>query len=260
MIRRSLTCGKSKRVLIATVLIGMEWVEVTSLIFTAEICRTLRSRMGRRILGRYLLIVSYNEEDEDEGYIIEFEANTFEKARDRFLSLSFVIGWSWIKNFMRGNFFLSEKGSIFNTKVASDSGSYTVQWGDPPKPNMWKTKIVYSPNPEKADQPIGLIISSAFDKSVFSIGRWQGTWEFSYQSRYGREVLSRHRTKDDFQSAVDFYLSPKGWKLVKLFKKRHPEKMTDEWKSMKIANDWLAPPTEIKLQWGDPPKPNMGRW
>ena len=35
--------------------------------------------------------------------------------------------------------------------------------------------------------------------------------------------------------------------------------MTAKWKSMKIANDWLAPPTDIKLQWGDPPKPNMWR-
>jgi hypothetical protein len=332
-----------------------EWMEVT--------CPNLyggnMSNITLTELAEGTWEVSFNPYNE-EHHIIEFEANTFERARDRFLSQE---GWSWIKDFMRKkggifktkvassnglkamwgdppkpnlwkvsvikisendgqavvtspvllphtsitlskfrgrwyiifegddgdpyedlhsflservnfeealDFFLSEKGwaqiksalgnfsiEAFNTKVASDSGSYTVQWGDPPKPNMWKTKIVYSPNPEKAGQPIGLIISSAFDKSVFSIGRWQGAWELSYQSRYGREVLSRHRTKDDFQSAVDFYLSPKGWELVKLFKKRHPEKMTGGWKSMKIANDWLAPPTDIKLQWGDPPKPNM---
>lgn len=221
-----------------------EWVEVTSPnLYGGDMSNiTLTPEAGG------VWDVSFNPYNE-EHHIFRFRAGTFEEARDRFLSQEC---WGWIKNF------ISMKGDIFNTKVASsNSGDYTVQWGDPPKPNMWKTKIVYSPNPEKADQPIGLIISSAFDESVFSIGRWQGTWEFSYQSRYGREVLSKHRTKDDFQSAVDFYLSPKGWKLVKMFKKRYPEKMTDEWKSIKIANDWLAPPTEIKLQWGDPPKPNM---
>ena len=190
--------------------------------------------------------VSFNPYNE-EHHVHLFESKTFEEARDRFLSPE---GWSWIKGFMQ------VRGDIFSTKVASSN--LKVQWGDPPKPNMWKTKVIYSPNPEKADQPIGLIISSAFDSSAFSISRWEGAWELSYQNR-GKEVVSRHWTEDDFQSAVDFYLSPKGWDLVKLFKKRFPEKMTAKWKSMKIANDWLAPPTDIKLQWGDPPKPNMWR-
>lgn len=199
---------------------------------------------------RWYIVFEGDDGDPYEDLHSFYARVNFDEALDFFLSEK---GWAQIKSAL-DNFSIE----AFNTKVASDSGSYTVQWGDPPKPNMWKTKIVYSPNPEKADQPIGLIISSAFDKSVFSIGRWQGTWELSYQSRYGREVLSRHRTKDDFQSAVDFYLSPKGWKLVKLFKKRYPEKMTDEWKSMKIATSWLEDgATDIKLQWGDPPKPNM---
>ena len=163
--------------------------------------------------------------------IAVLDSQTYREALRFFLSPE---GWRKIKEKDLG------VGWMFTHKVASSS--LRAQWGNPPKPNIWQVKIKEDEETVEVTSPI-LKDGGRFE--LIRITPYKTYWNISFLSSTDSFTLTGFKA-DSFEEARDFFLSPRGWGLIKHFRKPHQ----DIFKS-KVAS------SSLRAQWGDPPKPNL---
>ena len=130
-----------------------------------------------------------------------------------------------------------KKLSVVN-KVASSEPK--VMWGDPPKPNLWKlfkitnfVAVIKSPLFAKSDVERGSIV----------IKHYPINNKYDYRVTLYGQVIALF-VAPDFDEALSIVASKEFWD-------DHKKKIIPHLKVDKVAS------SEIKVMWGDPPKPNL---
>ena len=156
--------------------------------------------------------------------------------------LEYILSNKWYMEYLKP---LLESGHIrmrdYNIKLASGAENVEVMWGDPPKPNIWGIRSII-PNGNLVE------ISSPFMVGVIevytSLRSSSGTYYPDEGSARSKSLLFSGIEKD-----MDYILSSEGYK--------NPIKNHIDEGVIKIKKGFKVASSEIKLQWGDPPKPNL---
>lgn len=168
-----------------------------------------------------------------------FKADSFEEARDIFLSPR---GWGLIKHFRKPH------QDIFKSKVASSN--LRAQWGDPPKPNLWK--VTDAPASIKSFS-FCMVSSPTFKDNGYLQLQWDDedeVWIVYYNSDTVKDwIVYMGYDYKTYREARDTFLSRKGWKSIK---KGMIGRESNFFSVPKIASQF-----NLKAQWGNPPKPNL---
>ena len=142
-----------------------------------------------------------------------------------------------------GTIKLSRGGS----KLASSK--LRAQWGNPPKPNLWSVEEHLGPygdyvevtSPLLGEDRAILLTSPAYNASRF--------YQIEIDLGDVVKVITGYKSVCTYQKALEFFLSPKGWRRI------------SEWTSKQskpvFKKDKVAPSTKLRAQWGNPPKPNL---
>ena len=156
-------------------------------------------------------------------------------SKEHFLSHAY---WS---EHIRGNEVVK-----FNVpKVASDSSSLRVMWGDPPKPNIWQ--ITHTPPILSRKKSESWVIQSPLLKDSFNIYKRGQTGRFDVY--YGVGLSKGKVLGNDGDWYLEYILSNE-WYMEYI-------KPLIEDGSISMRNNNIKIASEIKLMWGDPPKPNL---
>ena len=208
---------------------SLEFVEVTSPFLAGG--SILLTSPGYNGTDRYQIGWLPSPARRQPNLIAVLDSQTYSEALRFFLSPE---GWRKIKEKDLG------VGWMFTHKVASSS--LKPQWGNPPKPNIWQVKIKEDEETVEVTSPI-LKYGGRF--ALIRITPDKNYWQISFLSSTDRFTLTGFKA-DSFEEARDIFLSPRGWGLIKHFRKPHQ----DIFKS-KVAS------SNLRAHWGDPPKPNL---
>ena len=205
--------------------------------------------------GEFFVVRSRDNEGWEMCYHSRFQAMkklytydemSFEEMREFFLSRE---TWFDIKDWLAR----TSKDIFLVPKVANSSPK--LQWGDPPKPNVWKVDVNKYGN--------WAITSPLMEGEILYYGKGNGG-QVVYSGAPGKPVLLIHqfdlRLSND--SIEDILKQGVFWRnKIKPHIEQGKIKLNvpKVASSKKVANDFIAPVVDIKLQWGDPPKPNLWR-
>ena len=139
------------------------------------------------------------------------------------------------------------RGNVdFNVpKVASDSSSLKVMWGDPPKPNIWQ--ITHTPPILSRKKSENWVIQSPLLKDSFNIYKRGQTGRFDVY--YGVGLSKGKVLGNDGDWYLEYILS-NDWYMEYI-------KPLLESGEIRVRSNNIKLASEIKLMWGDPPKPNV---
>ena len=129
------------------------------------------------------------------------------------------------------------------------SSKLRAQWGNPPKPNLWSVEEHLGPygdyvevtSPLLGEDRAILLTSPAYNASRF--------YQIEIDLGDVVKVITGYKSVCTYQKALEFFLSPKGWRRI------------SEWTSKQskpvFTTDKVASSTKLRAQWGNPPKPNL---
>jgi hypothetical protein len=131
-------------------------------------------------------------------------------------------------------------------KVASEQppGKLEAHWGTPAKKNIWKVRRIFN-NPSMIE------VTSPFMEGAIEVHTNVGSQGYSNGTYYPDESSSAGKVTLFFPcyKSMSYILSSEGYEnLIK----RHIDRGV-----IKIKKGSKVASSEIKLQWGDPPKPNL---
>jgi hypothetical protein len=173
--------------------------------------------------------------------------------------LSYVLSSEGYKNLIKKHIDMGVIKIKRGSKVASSE--IKLQWGDPPKPNMWKAERIKGSTQSRLTY---LITSPLFRRTIdgdrFALKVQIDPWAneaiinlfYQYNARTGMP-LGTYQLSEDYFHNIDHLLAHSStWALaIKPALARAEREWSQSILTSKVAS------TAVKLQWGDPPKPNM---
>ena len=140
-----------------------------------------------------------------------------------------------------------------------------LQWGNPPKPNLWKvTPYQSAVFTSKSDSKVFIVTSPLFRRTQDG-DRWALKVLINLNKKFIKVILSYQdgrqfreygtfKTPDNYHQGEEYLVlaAPSTWESAIKPALASAEK---DWGSSVLNNKVAS--SEIKLQWGNPPKPNL---
>jgi hypothetical protein len=136
-------------------------------------------------------------------------------------------------------------------------GDLKAQWGNPPKPNMWKVRE-YN---HSSDKDYVAVVSPILKNNgeFYVMRNEKREWEIRYHDRFHIYIsIKRLKETHSFLEVRHYFLSSVCWsKDIGPFLRDNRNFFADGF-STKVASSVLkAKKIKHRAMWGDPPKPNM---
>ena len=173
--------------------------------------------------------------------------------------LSYILSSEGYKNLIKKHIDTGVIKIKRGSKVASSE--IKLQWGDPPKPNMWKAERIKGSTQSRLTY---LITSPLFRRTIdgdrFALKVQIDPWAneaiinlyYQHNARTGMPLGIYQLSDDYFHNTNHLLAHSSTWaRAIKPALARAEREWSQSILTSKVAS------TAVKLQWGDPPKPNM---